>query len=346
MSIIGQRELYSYKYTMKAFLALLCLAALAYSAPADDNSLWKQFKQTHSKFYETENEEQVRKAIFLQNKAKIDAHNLRHQNGEVTFTMKMNQFGDLLSTEFRTFYNGFNKTKSQHSAQPLYKFTRNTNVEVSKSVDWRKKGAVTPVKDQKQCGSCWAFSSTGSLEGQHFLKTGKLVSLSEQNLVDCSGSYGNLGCSGGLMDLAFQYVRDNKGLDTEKSYPYWGEDESCRFKPSGVGATDKGYVDVASNDEHALEEAVDKVGPVSVAMDASHESFQFYSSGIYYEPDCDSQNLDHGVLVVGYGTQGKNEFWLVKNSWNTVWGEKGYFKLAKNKNNHCGVATSASYPVV
>lgn len=145
----------------------------------------------------------------------------------------------------------------------------------------------------------------------------------------------------------FQYIKDNGGVDTEKSYPYEGIDDTCHFNKKAVGATDKGFSDIPTGDEEALKKAVATIGPISVAIDASHQSFQFYEKGVYFEPECDSQNLDHGVLAVGYGTdEDGKDYWIVKNSWGTTWGTHGYVKMARNKNNHCGIATQASYPLV
>ncbi|XP_077004787.1 procathepsin L [Tamandua tetradactyla] len=327
------------------FLTALC-SGIASAAPTFDSSLesqWHQWKGTHQRLYGT-NEEGWRRAVWEKNMKMIEVHNLEYSQGLHHFTMEMNAFGDMTNEEFRQVMNGFQNQKQKKGKMFYEPFS-----EVPKSVDWREKGYVTPVKNQGRCGSCWAFSATGSLEGQLFRKTGKLVSLSEQNLVDCSQAEGNHGCNGGLMDNAFQYVQDNKGLDSEKSYPYIGEDMTCHYKPEYSVANDTGFVDIRPS-EKALMKAVATVGPISVAIDASHESFQFYSSGIYFEPDCSSQDLDHGVLVVGYGFEGTDsdnkKYWLVKNSWGEKWGTEGYIKMARDRNNHCGIATSASYPTV
>ncbi|XP_035825171.1 digestive cysteine proteinase 1-like [Aplysia californica] len=158
------------------------------------------------------------------------------------------------------------------------------------------------------------------------------------------GSVGNYGCGGGFEVRAFQYVIDNKGIDTEESYPYKPEDRPCHFKRAGVGATAQAYVNVTSGSEDALQKAVAEVGPISVAIDASHPSFQQYSGGVYDELGCSTTDLDHAVLAVGYGTQDGKDYWIVKNSWTTSWGMDGYILMSRNKDNQCGIATDANYP--
>ena len=149
------------------------------------------------------------------------------------------------------------------------------------------------------------------------------------------------------MDNAFRYIKANGGIDTEASYPYKAEDEKCHYKPKNKGATDRGFVDIATGNENQLQKAVATVGPVSVAIDASHQSFQLYAGGVYYEPECSPEQLDHGVLAVGYGTDDNgNDYWIVKNSWGDSWGAQGYILMARNRDNNCGIATQASYPLV
>ncbi|XP_066156431.1 cathepsin L-like [Euwallacea fornicatus] len=332
-----------------ASIILSCHAVSFYELVSEQ---WGAYKAEHNKNYDSETEERFRMKIFMDNAHKVSKHNKLYEQGLVTFKLGLNKYADLLHHEFVTTLNGFNKSKTSllrsGESDDGVIFIPPANVKLPDSVDWRDEGAVTPVKDQGHCGSCWSFSATGALEGQHFRRTKQLVSLSEQNLVDCSVKYGNNGCNGGLMDNAFRYIKDNRGIDTEKSYPYKAEDEKCHFIPKNVGATDKGFVDIESGSERDLKSAVATVGPVSIAIDASHESFQLYSDGVYYDPSCSSQMLDHGVLVVGYGTDEntQQDYWLVKNSWGSTWGQQGYIKIARNKDNHCGVATQASFPLV
>ncbi|XP_029190288.1 procathepsin L-like [Acropora millepora] len=327
-------------------LLVVSFACCALSGLLIKDNAWHAWKQYHNKMYTSDDEESLRYTIWNNNLKKINQHNSETRKA---FTLEMNHLGDMTSKEVHLLLNGYNSKKKEPKSHgtDAVTFLPPSNVVLPKEVDWRTKGYVTPVKNQGQCGSCWAFSTTGSLEGQHFKKTGKLVSLSEQNLVDCSEKFGNYGCDGGLMDNAFRYIKANDGIDTEASYPYVAMDEKCRFNKSDVGADDTGYVNVKSGDEEALKMAVATVGPVSVAIDASHLSFQFYKDGVYVEPDCSTTLLDHGVLAVGYGTtDGSQDYWLVKNSWGTSWGMEGYIKMARNKHNMCGIATNASYPLV
>jgi len=273
----------------------------------------------------------MRYNVFKSNMDFVDAWNAQdyHKVG-------INKFADLTVQEFAKMYNGIH-----------YVHNETISYEASPSdttVDWTTKGAVTGVKDQGQCGSCWSFSSTGSLEGAHFLAKGALVSLSEQNLVDCSVPEGNQGCDGGLMTQAFQYVQKNKGIDTEASYPYTATGpNACKFKAANIGSTITGWVNVKSGSEADLVTKI-TAGPTSVAIDASHSSFQLYTSGIYYEPACSSSALDHGVLAVGFGTQGSKDYYKVKNSWGASWGSQGYILMSRNRNNNCGIATMATLP--
>ncbi|KAL1783943.1 cathepsin L1-like [Sigmodon hispidus] len=288
------------------------------------------------------NEEGQKRAVWENNKKMIELHNEDYAKGKHGFSLEMNAFGDLTNTEFKLLMTGFQSMGTKE----MNVFEEPLVGDVPKSVDWRDHGYVTSVKDQGNCGACWAFSAVGSLEGQIFRKTGRLVPLSEQNLVDCSWSYGNVGCDGGLMELAFRYVKENRGLDTRVSYAYVAKSGPCRYDPKYSAANVTGFVKIPAS-EDALMKAVATVGPISVGIDTHHHSFRFYNGGLYYEADCSSSNLDHAVLVVGYGEESDGrKYWLVKNSWGERWGMNGYIKMARDRNNNCGIASYAIYPTV
>jgi len=324
-----------------AVVAVACFALVEAKTHALEEKDYQNFftafvkkynkKYTHDEFFPRYN-------IFKANYNKIRHHNM----GKHTYSMAVNEFADMTFAEFHSKMTGYKRIDRSYLRS---KNTPHKKVTApAPSVDWRTKNAVTAVKNQQQCGSCWAFSTTGSTEGAHAIKTGKLVSLSEQQLVDCSQAQGNQGCNGGLMDQAFQYIISNGGITSEAAYPYTAQDGTCNTNVTSV-ATLSSFVDVTAGDENALLQAVN-IGPVSIAIEADQECFQFYSSGILSDPSCGMQ-LDHGVLVVGYGTDSTTNtpYWIVKNSWGASWGEQGYVQLIRGKN-ECGVAQEASYPVV
>jgi len=291
------------------------------------------FVSIYGKTYESTQEYLYRKEVFRENLGVIDTHNMKN----LSWKLSMNHFGDLRWEEFRSSYLGDRKSKSKAK---MLGTTSSKNIRLPDSFDWSKRGAVTKPKNQGKCGSCWAFSSTGALEGLHYISRGKLVSFSEQDLIDCSKSFGNNGCSGGIMDMAFKYVMEY-GICAEQSYPYAGKDQSCQlckeiFKISG-------FEDVTPNNETALQQAVYKQ-PVSVAIEANQQAFQFYSGGVF-DGECGT-NLDHGVLLVGWGENNGVEYWKVKNSWGEDWGDHGYILLERNvaTSGLCGIAMQPSVP--
>merc|ERR1711874_44412 len=337
-----------------ALIGLYCLQATLAATPSKAQAEeWEAWKQEHGKTYPTTSdakswlgefseEESFRMNIWAENKAAIEKHNREFNEGVHSFHLGMNHFGDLRGHEFASIMNGLRANPENKMNESNFLVSARS-LSLPASVDWRKKGVVTHVKDQAQCGSCWAFSATGSLEAAHFRKTGKLVSLSEQQLIDCSGQ----ACAGGFYRHAFAYIKKTGGVDTEKSYPYeHGKVGKCRYNPKHKGARVTGWNQIKRGDENALKQAVATKGPVSVAIDARGAFHQFYQGGVISSPTCSSSNLDHAVLVVGYGKCSKTgkDFWLIKNSWGSSWGEEGYFKLARNENNMCGVATVPFFP--
>ncbi|KAM4600635.1 cathepsin S-like [Polymixia lowei] len=323
-------------------LVSLCVGAAAmFDAKLDQH--WEMWKKTHDKTYKTEVEDLGRRELWEGNLEMITIHNLEASMGLHTYYLSMNHLGDMTHAEVLQSLATLSvpaDLKREPSA-----FVLSSGAAVPDTMDWRQKGCVTSVKTQGSCGSCWAFSAAGALEGQLAKTTGKLVDLSPQNLVDCSSKYGNHGCNGGLMHQAFQYVIANGGIDSDLAYPYIGVQQQCRYNPAYRAANCSQYHFLPAGDENSLKEAVATVGPISVGIDATRPKFRFVHSGVYDDPSC-SQEANHGVLVVGYGTLNGQDYWLVKNSWGTSFGEQGFVRMVRNKHDQCGIATYGCYPVM
>jgi C1A family cysteine protease len=294
---------------------------------------FQEYMQAYDKVYANELEYNSRFKIFRDNLAYIRVFNSLNKD----WTLGVNHFTDLTGEEFKARFTGYKRVERVRNEEEF------EPVEIPTSVDWTTKGAVTGVKNQGQCGSCWSFSATGAIEGAVFLSGKPLVSLSEQQLVDCSGSYGNYGCNGGLMDYAFQYVKAN-GLTTEANYPYTARDGTCnKTKAAQISAKISGYKDVTASNAVALETAIAQQ-PVSVAVEADQAAWQSYSSGTV-SSNCGT-SLDHGVLAVGYNLGANPPYYKVKNSWGTSWGLAGYIQIAiVNGSGVCGIQLEPSYPI-
>ncbi|XP_058122492.1 procathepsin L-like [Anopheles ziemanni] len=311
---------------------------------------WKTFKLKHHKNYGSLYEETLRMRIYAQNRIVIARHNQRFQQGLESFEMDVNQFSDLLAEEFRRTMLGVRPMGqiAQGGYEKLFQWIPpQDDVKLASNFDWRNRGAVTRVKNQGQCGSCWAFSATGALESQWFLRRGKLVGLSEQNLMDCSKK--DFGCGGGVPSRAYEYIKAAGGINLERDYPYQEkQNKQCKFNRSAVAATVKGVYYVPRT-EKALTQAVAIKGPMSVVI-RYKDSFQHYRRGVYYEAKCtwgEALAPYHAMLVVGYGkTSDGVAYWLVKNSWGKYWGDSGYIKMARNRNNMCGIANMVVFPII
>ncbi|CAG9334340.1 unnamed protein product [Blepharisma stoltei] len=295
---------------------------------------FQNFMTAYSKTYSSEEEYQAKFQIFRDNLAYIRIFNSLGNN----WTLGANKFADLTFSEF----------KAKFSSSPVQKSEKNIVVldplTAPSAIDWTTKGAVTPVKNQGECGSGWAFSASGAVEGAWYLSGHTILSLSTQEILDCSTTFGNNGCNGGTVDNAFKYII-SKGLTSDQNYPYKGVDGACsKTKVAMVNATISNYTDVTPDNVNQLYAAVAK-GPVSVSVDSSQEVWQFYKGGIV-DKNCGT-SLDHGVLIVGYNQTNTPAYWKVKNSWGPDWGEQGYIRIGvKNGAGVCGIQMQPSYPKV
>lgn len=297
------------------------------------NQAFNNWSQYQNKLYNSPAERNYRKAVFSANHEKVTQMNKVNSHKSM-----LNMFADLTEEEFISKYTGLKVPTEQKRNEATI-----TSLGQSASVDWRTKGAVNPVKDQGQCGSCWAFSATSAIESSLFLKQGKLLNLAEQQMVDCSGSTGNYGCNGGWMDWAFQYIINAGGQELSANYPYLAKDQACAFNPSKVAAKITSFVDIPKNNCGQLVSAIAQQ-PVSVAIAAN--AIMFYSSGIFASSNCGT-SINHAVIAVGYGTESSQNFYIVRNSWSNAWGEQGYIRMTRDVQTDtgiCGICMVTSYP--
>lgn len=354
-------KLYTMIFAIFAAFVAMAQGALNYR---DANTL-NRFSTWMNRF-NIESKDEGHLAHVFDNWISNDKYIQEVNDKNLTYTLGHNAFSGMNSEEFGEFM-GFigNKDISFKGLRgAVLSVDMDQVYDVSAlptSVDWRTKGAVTPTKDQSQCGSCWSFSTTGALEGAYEIKNGKLVSFSEQQLVDCDlGLRLNHGCNGGLMDSAFSWISSNGGLCTESDYPYVSgttkTNGDCKKTCTNVaGSKIVSYTDVTPNSDSAMMTALAQQ-PVSVAIEADQKSFQLYSGGVFSDSNCGT-NLDHGVLLVGYGTDSSSglDYYILKNSWGTSWGTQGgYILLGRNVDasgkpynggkGQCGVLMEGSYP--
>jgi len=353
---------------MKLSLPILLLACFAASSSINADVVEEithteffTWTRQHSKTYQTEEETKLRLGIWKTNNAFIEDHN--SQQPPASFTLGHNHFSDLTVDEYQelnklgSYSPGLMTAPRSRSSESMLTATKLRQKrrlqDIPDSVDWVEKGAVVPVKNQGMCGSCWAFSAIVAIEGVHYLDTGNLTSLSEQELVDCDKL--DMGCGGGLMDNAFLFDENSTGICSEEDYPYAMHRRWLRGCGSEKGECTpiehtrvKTFVDV-ENSVDALVEAISKQ-PVSIAIEADQQSFQFYKSGVFDDPSC-GESLDHGVAAVGYGTtdDGKDYF-KVRNSWGASWGDEGYILMSRSTENQvngtCGILSFASMPML
>jgi cathepsin L len=313
----------------------VCLVTATALIPAHQEKRFVAFMRDNGYSF-TGSEYHFRFGLYLSHARHVQEHNA----AGLGFTLSLNKFAVYTPAEYKFLLGARPSSHDPSLSTPFAASDRDP----PDSWDWRTEGAVLPVKDQGQCGSCWAFSAISAQESQNYIVNKVLTSLSEQNLIDCVVYC--TGCDGGSVSSAYNYViqRQSGKFNTEAGYPYTAREDPCRFSEADATSLLVATGTVVPESESALLNVVYLYGPVTVLIDASHVSFQLYKSGVYDEPACSTSNLDHALVVVGYGAFGTVEYWIARNSWGTSWGEDGYILMSRNKGNQCGIATLGIIP--
>uniref|UniRef100_A0A0A9X4Z5 Cathepsin S n=1 Tax=Lygus hesperus TaxID=30085 RepID=A0A0A9X4Z5_LYGHE len=309
---------------------------------------WYEFKEKFGKTYATQSEEHKRKHIFFENLRKINHYNDRNKGAGRTFELGVNELADLTANELPKGLRPYDSSPFYHGWRGLgglpIQFEA-TGVKLPDHVDWREKGVVTPVKHQHNCLACYSFVAVDAMESQYFLKTGKHISLSQQQIIDCSKLEGNLGCKGGMVDWAYKYILRAKGVEKYEDYPFVLKKSKCTFNSSKIAMSITNYGEIKNGSEVSLQEAIAFYGPISASIASNDFAWNYYTDGVYDNPDCPTE-VDHAVLVVGYGTEDDIDYWLVKSSYGESFGDRGYIKMARNKGNQCAIASYANFPIL
>ncbi|XP_030379623.1 cathepsin L1 [Scaptodrosophila lebanonensis] len=305
---------------------------------------FENFKKANNKNYARVYDEIRSYKAYEENQKVVEEHNKRFQSGECSFRLATNTLADMNTDSYLKGYLRLLKSQRQpnsteENAADIVGSPLMSNL--PESLDWRTKGFVTEPQNQQSCGSCYAFSIAQSIEGQVFKRTGRILSLSVQQIVDCSVSFGNQGCTGGSLRNTLRYLQSTGGIMRSKDYKYTARKGRCQFVRELAVVNVTSWAILPPNDENAIQAAVTHIGPVAVSINATPKTFQLYSDGVYDDPACSSDTVNHAMLVIGYG----KDYWILKNWWGEKWGERGYMKLRKGRN-LCGVANYAAYAVV
>ena len=317
-------------------ILFLNFASSAITLDLNDERMFVNWMRTYNIYY-TSSEYHFRLGIFLTNLRYIQMFN--RQKG-ITFRLGINRFSCYTQSEYKSLL-GVNVPSNLRKQLNNKGKESKRNSEIPDSVDWRKSDVVTAVKDQANCGSCWAFSTIATSESAYAITTKTLISFSEQNLIDCCNDCS--GCNGGWPQLALDFIlKSQKGqFNTENDYPYKAVKGYCNYDSTKSVGQITEYISVTEANENDLKEKVAQYGVASVCISAGNSPFMSYSGGILDDLDCNEYAINHAVAVVGYGTENGTDYWIIKNSWGSDWGEEGYVRLIRNKRNQCGIASQA-----